>query len=179
MYQCPKNRIKILFKSILSIILDSMIFFNFTMMIFLRPNFFSRKIQCNLNNSNTFLVSPISTHNHSNCSDHPSTSSSNSDTTYYHLSHPSSSSSGINNGGNMPWNGAKRNGKRAKHNKTSHNGFEHGVSLTTCSINDNTTLSRSIASAAAPHRSIPEVFLTRLLMCKGTVQRFVEAFFGG
>jgi len=33
-------------------------------------------------------------------------------------------------------------------------------------------------SAARSHKSIPEIFLTRLLSTKGTIQKFVDDFFG-
>jgi plexin A len=32
--------------------------------------------------------------------------------------------------------------------------------------------------AARSHKSIPEIFLTRLLSTKGTIQKFVDDFFG-
>ena len=37
---------------------------------------------------------------------------------------------------------------------------------------------QEVASMARSHKSIPEIFLTRLLSTKGTVQKFVDDFFG-
>uniref|UniRef100_A0A915D9Z4 IPT/TIG domain-containing protein n=1 Tax=Ditylenchus dipsaci TaxID=166011 RepID=A0A915D9Z4_9BILA len=94
-------------------------------------------------------ISPVSNHNHSNCSD-PS-----SNTTYWHLTHP--------NHNNHDVAGENRGKKKTR---------DKGNSL----LQKELSMSFNGDNKASA-RNIPEVFLTRLLMCKGTIQKFVEGFF--